>query len=469
MSDKTELYILKGLITFEDYLSRFLDKMEHRFFSERPMGIIFKAVQLYYLKYSKKPTFQILCDILIPKLCENRPEYNSHCIELLTTISLIKFERDDYFDWLSEITKEYIQTKRIEIALSDCVTLMENGKKQEAIKKIVDASHVSFDETLGTDYFNDISERIERLKCPESVISTGLESLDSSIGGGFRNKTLNIFGAATNVGKTLILGHLTKTFVESGLNGLYISLEINEDMLASRIDANIADVALADINNNPEHLMMSILERKKIAEEQGKPFGQLIIKEYPPATVNANQILALVRDLEIKRNGFKPKFIALDYIGLMVPNGKGFSDNTYGKLKTVAEELRSVAVKLNIPIFSAVQVNRGGYADAEIGLDKTSDSLGIPMTADVMIMVSRSKEMEELNQLWFHIAKSRFSKNGNGFSVGVDYPHMRIFDINAGNSNVNILPKENKEKNLKTKDPHIGGTDSDDLTSSIEI
>jgi replicative DNA helicase len=472
MSDKTELYILKGLITFDDYLSRFVDKIDHRFFSEKPMGMVFKATQLYFLKYSKKPTLEMLCDVMIPQMCDSykKPEYISHCVELLQTVSLIKFEKEDYFDWLSEITKDYIQTKRIELALIDCVDLMDKGRKQEAIKKIIDASHVSFDETLGTDYFNDIKDRMDRLKSPDIILKTGLYSLDESVGGGFRNKTLNIFGAATNVGKTLILGHITKSYVESGLNGLYISLEINEDMLSSRIDANISDTALDDINLNPERLMMNILERKKLAEEEGKPFGQLIIKEYPPATINANQILSLVRELEVKRNGFKPKFIALDYIGLMIPNGKGFSDNTYGKLKTVAEELRAVAVKLNIPIFSAVQVNRGGYADAEIGLEKTSDSLGIPMTADVMIMVSRTKEMEELNQVWFNIAKSRFSKNGTGFTVGVDYPHMRLYDVNAGNNNTSTVrkaPSQLKENTNKTKEPHVGGSDSDDLTDSL--
>jgi hypothetical protein len=469
MSDKTELYILKGLITFDDYLSRFVDKMDPRFFSEVPMNMIFKAIRFYYLKYSKRPTLAILCDIAVPQICEKKPEYLSHCLELLNNVGIIKFDREDYYDWLSEITKDYIQTKRIELALIDCVDLMDQGKKQEAIKKIIDASHVSFDETLGTDYFNDIKERMDRLKSPDIILKTGLYSLDESVGGGFRNKTLNIFGAATNVGKTLILGHITKSYVESGLNGLYISLEINEDMLSSRIDANISDTAMDDINVNPERLMMSILERKKLAEEEGKPFGQLIIKEYPPATINANQILSLVRDLEVKKNGFKPKFIALDYIGLMIPNGKGFSDNTYGKLKTVAEELRAVAVKLNIPIFSAVQVNRGGYADAEIGLEKTSDSLGIPMTADVMIMVSRTKEMEELNQVWFNIAKSRFSKNGTGFTIGVDYPHMRLYDINAGNNSSLIQrpSSQPKENTTKSKEPHVGGTDSDDLTDSL--
>jgi replicative DNA helicase len=167
--------------------------------------------------------------------------------------------------------------------------------------------------------------------------------------------------------------------------------------------------------------MSEILEKRKLAEASGRPYGRLIIKEYPPATMNANQLLALAKDLDIKRNGFKPDFIMVDYLGLMIPNGKAFSDNTYGKLKTVAEELRAVAVKLNVPILSAVQVNRSGYEESEIGLEKTSDSMGIPMTADVMIMVSRTEDLAANNQLYYHVAKSRFSKNGSGFLVSVDY------------------------------------------------
>jgi replicative DNA helicase len=170
--------------------------------------------------------------------------------------------------------------------------------------------------------------------------------------------------------------------------------------------------------------------------------------------MSSNQLMALVKDLHTKRNGFKPDFIVVDYLGLMIPNGKAFSDNTYGKLKTVAEELRAVAVKLNVPMFSAVQINRSGYEDSEIGLEKTSDSMGIPMTADIMIMVSRTEDMVQNNQLYWHIAKSRFSKNGSGFLVSVDYEHMRINDLLDANTIENKQERIKEDINkLKNSDP----------------
>lgn len=319
------------------------------------------------------------------------------------------------------------------------------------------------------DYFDDIAQRVERMKSPEQVIKTGTPSLDEHIGGGWRRKMLGIFGAATNVGKTLILGDAAKKLIEQGLNGLYVSLEINEDILANRIDANLTGIVMSDLSMNPDRLMQDLLEKKRLAEASGQPFGRLIIKEYPPASMSANQLLALVKDLQVKRNGFKPDFIMVDYLGLMIPNGKAFSDNTYGKLKTVAEELRAVAVKLNVPILSAVQVNRSGYEESEIGLEKTSDSMGIPMTADVMIMVSRTEDLAANNQLYYHVAKSRFSKNGSGFLVQVDYDHMRINDfIDASGNARQEKTKENIKKFNDNKAQQNSPSSDDNILEDFE-
>ena len=465
LDDKTELYIIKGLISFDDFLARFIDKIDYKFFT-KGSAVVVKAVQQFYVKHHKKPSIQILCDTELPQILAKKPEHIQQCVDVITTASLIKFEREDYFDWLNELAKEFIQQKRIELALVECINLMEVGKRQEAIKKVIDASHINFDESLGLDYWEDLGQRIERMKSPDQVIPTGTPSLDDHIGGGWRRKILAIFGAATNVGKTLILGDVSKKLVEAGLSGLYVSLEINEDILASRIDSNITNIEMKDLNTNPDAIMRDLLERKEMAEASGKPFGRLIIKEYPPASMSSNQLLALVKDLSIKRNGFKPDFIVVDYLGLMNPNGKSFSDNSYGKLKSVAEELRAVAVKLNVPVFSAVQVNRSGYEDSEIGLEKTSDSMGIPMTADIMIMVSRTEDLAQNNQLYWHIAKSRFSKNGSGFLVSVDYDHMRINDLKAPIENPQERMRENISKMKKddtkkiSKAPENPGDDS---------
>ena len=299
---------------------------------------------------------------------------------------------------------------------------------------------------------------MDYLSTPGEVISTGIPKLDHAIGGGWRPKSLTIIGAATNVGKTLILGDITYRLFDQGLNGLYITLEINENILSNRIDANLADMKMSELAGNVDELHERIMQRKKEKQilhkqdpKRNKNFGRLIIKEYPPATLNSNQILALVRELELKRNKFKPDFIAVDYLGLMVPNGKSFSDNTYGKLKTVSEELRAVGVALGVPIFSAVQVNRDGYNSSHVGLEKTSDSIGIPQTADLMIMVSRDESSDQSNLMYWSIAKSRFSKNGEQFTLEVDYEHMRLLGDEANSEDQYIENARNIAREFKNR------------------
>lgn len=429
--DKTEAYIIKGLLSFPDYAARFLEKLDKDFFSDEGAAIV-RTLQTFHNKYSKIPSLGILCDKELPKFkpCSKNPEFLSDCEEYVHSVVSLKVDKDKFYEYLCDETKQFIKTKRIENSLVELVQLMDQGKTDEAVKAVLDAASVHFDESLGLDYFEDLESRIEKMKSPDSVIPSGIDALDEKIGGGWHRKGLVIFGAATNVGKTLILGDIACKLVNQGLNGLYVSLEINENILANRIDANLTDISMSDLYDDPDRLMAEIMARKKQAEDTGNEFGRFIIKEYPPATMNANQLLSLVRELELKRNGFKPDFICVDYLGLMIPNGKGFSDNTYGKLKTAAEELRAVGCILDVPIFSAVQINREGFNESHIGLDKTADSIGIPMTADLMFMISRTEDMAANNQIYFNVAKSRYSKNGDGLYLKVDYDHMRIYDEN---------------------------------------
>jgi len=274
---------------------------------------------------------------------------------------------------------------------------------------------------------------MEELRNPATVIPSGLTKLDEAIGGGWRNKSLIIFGAATNVGKTLIMGDLTAKLIDRGYNGLYITLEINEHILANRIDANLTETKMSELTDDVDELYRKISSYRSQREEVNKTdptipkIGRFIIKEYAPGYLNANAILSLLRELQLKKN-FKPDFIVVDYIGLMIPNGKSFADNTYGRMKTVSEELRAVSSLHKIPVFSAVQLNREGYKNNDVGLEKTSDSMGIPMSADVMIMVTRDEEGDNNNIMKWHVAKSRWSRNGSKFVIHVDYDYMRLSD-----------------------------------------
>lgn len=433
--DKTELYILKGLIHMPDYAAKYIDKMEEAYFSPA-VGRVVRGIKRVWMSHKKCPTNKLLIDVILPKVCKGDEVACEESIDMLQESEFCSLPKgcEEFYDWLVDETKKFIKRSRIELALVKCVELMDQQKMDAAIQEIINANNISFDESLGLDYLDDIEKRMDELRNPTAVIDTGIDKLNRAIGGGWRNKSLTIFGAATNVGKTLILGDISFRLIDQGLNGLYLTLEITENLLANRIDANMSGIPMKDLSYDVDELAERIIrkrrERESLSQEDNsvKPYGRLIIKEYPPATMNSNMLLSLVRELELKRGGFKPDFICVDYIGLMTPNGKSFSDNTYGKLKTVSEELRAIAVKLDLPIFSAVQVNRDGYNSSHVGLENTADSIGIPATADLMITVCRDSEADSSNKMYWYVAKSRFSRNGDQFMLDVDYDHMRVYD-----------------------------------------
>lgn len=440
--DKMELYILKGLVTFRDYCSKFIEKIQPSDFSIETSPII-RVIKQYYAKYNKPPTVDVICDHGLPKIHKYDENKITASTDILIEAKLIPFEKENSYDFLVDETKKFIKRSAIERALMQSLPLVQEGKMDQAVAIINEANSITFDDSLGHDYFEDIEKRIERMKSGEDILPTGMDELDRNIGGGWHKKSLNIFGAGTNVGKTLVLSDITLKLISQGFNGLYISLEIYEDLLANRIDANLSDIALSELSDNPEYMMKVLLEIKNKNEEQGNPFGRLIIKEYAPGCLSANTLLSLVRDLQLKRNGFKPDFIVVDYIGLMIPNSSSFSDNTYGKLKTVAEELRSAGSILDVPVFSAVQVNRDAFRSKDIGLENTSDSMGIPMTADLMIMITRD---DEENIMKWSVAKSRFSKNGTTIMVNVTYDKMRLMCRSDNEINIDAdLVKKAKE------------------------
>lgn len=454
--DKNELYILKGALHHIDYVSKFIDKFKQEYFSADVAPTIL-VIKKYFIKYQKLPTVQLICDTFLDQVCKNDKQLKDSAVEAIEEAMSIPFaqkEYEEHYDWLISMSKEWIVDKSVECALQQAADLYQKGKRSEAVQKVLEASHINFDEDVGLEYTADLDKRIDQLREKKLIFDTGIPSLNEVIGGGWRPKSLIVFGAATNVGKTLILGAITTHLMQEGFNGLYITLEINDFMLANRIDANIADIAMNDLANNPDRLKEVITNRVESAKAKNQEFGRLIIKEYPPATISAQNILSMVRDLEVKRNGFKPDFICVDYLGLMVPNAKAFSDNSYGRLKTVSEELRAIATRLGIPLFSAVQVNRGGFNQEKLGLESTSDSMGIPHTADLMIMVSRNEELDKANCMWWEIAKSRWSKNGGGLRVHVDFDHMRLSDAR------DVLETDSEENKRLQSELGVGGGSS---------
>jgi len=431
MPDNTELYILKALLSDVAYTAKYLDKLEHKFF-EDSVGKVIHVIDRFYAVYNKIPTIDQITQSLLPKYLKNDQERIDECIDSIQQCRSLD-DVKDFATWVSDETKVFIKRKKLEAAMVDAVHLMEEGKMDEAVSRVMKVTEINFDDNLGIDYFEDLKMRMEELRNPATVIPSGLNKLDEAIGGGWRNKSLIIFGAATNVGKTLIMGDITAKLIDRGYNALYITLEINEHLLANRIDSNLTETKMSDLTSDVDELSRRILAYRSQREEANRtdptipPVGRFLIKEYAPGYLNANTILALLRELQLKKN-FKPDFIVVDYIGLMIPNGKSFSDNTYGRMKTVSEELRAVSSLHKIPVFSAVQLNREGYKTNDVGLEKTSDSMGIPMSADVMIMVTRDESGDQNNLMHWTVAKSRWSRNGAKFVIHVDYDYMRLSD-----------------------------------------
>lgn len=424
LDDRIELFILKGLLSYQDYAAKYIDKLDSSLFSPDMVPVI-SIIKKFYAKYQKSPNVAILMDNYIPKYMKGDVSKIEKCEEIIQNSLALDFSKDSFYEFLVDETRNFVKYKGVQNALVASVTLFQENKIDEAVKKLLEATNVSFDDDLGLDYFEDLDERMRRMRSSENVMPTGLDKLNKEIGGGWHKKSLVIFGAGTNVGKTLILGDIAFKLIEQGYNGLYVTLEIHQDLLANRIDSNLTDISMGELNSNIDVLYDSIKKRK---EEPGSKFGRLIIKEYAPNCLSCNQLKSYVRELNLKKNGFKPDFIAVDYIALLSPNGKTFSDNTYGKLKTVAEELRTLASELNIPVFSASQINREGMTSSHVGLENVSDSMGIPMTADLMIMITRDEDLDNENKMRWFIAKNRYSRNGATLMFTVDYNYMRIQD-----------------------------------------
>lgn len=422
-----EPFIIKELLSNIDFCNRYLDKLESDYFKDNGSKII-KCIKKYYSIYFKAPSVSILIKTLIPKLLKDDKQKIDEVESYLQDCISLSYEKEDH-QWIEDEVKQFIKVNKVKKALVQSVELLEKGDADSAADVVLKASEIDFNDDLGIDYFADLEKRINEFKADSSIIPTGHKILDEAIGGGWRPKSLIVFGAPTNGGKTLILGHISFKLIEMGLNGLYITLEINRNILASRIDVNFTDISSSEYRFKLEDIKSIIQKKVKEREEKSKldpnikPYGRFIIKEACPNAFNANELLSLLKNLQLKRN-FKPDFVCIDYLGLMIPNGKAFSESTYGRLKTVTEEVRQIAMIYNIPVFSAVQVNREGYNTPQIGIEKIADSMGIAHTADLAILVSKDPENDKV-MIW-NIAKSRWSKNGEFIEVSVDYDHMRI-------------------------------------------
>ena len=426
--NRLEQIILKNLIHNEEYTRKVLPFIKGEYFSDQTEKLVFKEVYDFVNKYKNLPTHESLVINITEKTNLTEPQVKES-IELLRDIEQTKDDKVE-LQWLTEQTEKFCQDKAIYNAIMESVSILDdkNGKKAkgEIPQLLADALGVSFDSNVGHDYMQDFEERYDFYHRVETRVRFDLDIFNKITKGGLPIKTLNIALAGTGVGKSLFMCHVAASCISQGHNVLYITLEMAEEKIAERIDANLLNIDL----NELQTISRSDYERK-FDVLKSKTQGKLIIKEYPTASASALHFRALLNELRLKKN-FKPNIIFIDYLNIcssarIKPGG---NVNSYTYIKSIAEELRGLAVEFALPVVSATQTTRSGFSNSDPGLEYTSESFGLPATADFMFALVSNEELEGLNQILVKQLKNRYSDPNyyKRFVVGIDRTKMRLYD-----------------------------------------
>jgi replicative DNA helicase len=426
--NRLEQTILKNLIYNEEYTRKVLPFIQSDYFSDNTEKIVFKEIFEFVNKYKNLPTHEALVINFTESKTLTEPQVRSS-IELLNEFKQNKDETVD-LSWLTENTEKFCQDKAIYNAIMESVQILddkaEKKSKGEIPKLLSDALGVSFDSNIGHDYINDFDSRYEFYHRVESRIRFDLDIFNKITKGGLPTKTLNVALAGTGVGKSLFMCHVAAGCLSQGHNVLYITLEMAEEKIAERIDANLLNIDINELQtiSKPDY-------ERKFEALKSKTQGKLIIKEYPTAAASTLHFRALLSELALKKN-FRPNIIFVDYLNICASARikAGGNVNSYTYVKAIAEELRGLAVEFNLPVVSATQTTRSGFTNSDPGLEDTSESFGLPATADFMFALVTNEDLEALNQILVKQLKNRYSDPSyfKRFVVGIDKPKMRLYD-----------------------------------------
>ena len=425
---RIETAILKNLLQNEDYTRKVLPFLKNEYFTENADKTLYDKIHNFVVKYNSLPSKEALViDISDTKM--NEEEFKDS-MELLDDIEK---DTEDYTDinWLLDTTERFCQDKAIYNAVVESISILDNPKSKSnkgVIPEILsDALAVSFDPHVGHDYLDDSDDRFDFYHRVEERIPFDLDYFNKITKGGMPQKTLNICLAGTGVGKSLFMCHVASACLSQNQNVLYITLEMAEEKIAERIDANLLDMAVDDLHTLPKDIY-----DRKINNLRKTTKGKLIVKEYPTASANVNHFRALLNELNLKRS-FVPDIVFVDYINICTSSRikAGANVNSYTYIKSIAEELRGFAVENKIPVVSATQTTRSGYSNTDVGLEDTSESFGLPATADLMFAIISTEQMEELGQILVKQLKNRYNDPtvNRKFVVGIDRAKMRLFDV----------------------------------------
>jgi len=446
---RLETSILKNLIYNEDYARKIIPFIKDEYFSDTTERRVFKEIETFINQYKNLPTYESLVINFTESKHLTEAEVQS-AVELVREIHSDKDEPTD-MAWLTNQTEKFCQDKAIYNAIMEAVQILDNKKDSKpkgAIPKILsDALGVSFDSTVGHDYINDSDARYDFYHRHENRIPFDLDLFNKITKGGLPTKTLNICLAGTGVGKSLFMCHAAAGCLSQGKNVLYITLEMAEERIAERIDANLLNVDMNYLQTmtKPEY-------DRKFEVLRNKTQGKLIIKEYPTASASALHFRALLNELQLKKN-FVPDIIFIDYLNICSSARikPGANVNSYSYIKAIAEELRGLAVEFSVPVVSATQTTRSGFTNSDPGLEDTSESFGLPATADFMFALISTEELEQLNQIMVKQLKNRYGDPNNykRFVIGIDRSKMRLYDVEQS-AQVDIADAGHDDKPLNT-------------------
>jgi replicative DNA helicase len=422
-----ELTILRNILTNESYMRKVLPFVKPDYF-EGVYKVLFKEVGKFVAKYNRLPTLEAFA-IEIDQSDRLTNEQFTMAHDILP--HLFSTEKIDD-DWLIDTTEKWCQDRAVYNAIMESISIID-GKHESLTKNALPdilqkALAVAFDVNVGHDYIENVDRRYEFYHTEESRIPFDLEYFNKITKGGLPNKTLNIALAGTGVGKSLFMCHMAGACLTQGNNVLYITLEMAEERIAERIDANLLNVAIDQIDKLSKDLFTT-----KVAKISSQTTGKLIIKEYPTGSAHTGHFRGLMNELKLKKQ-FVPDIIFIDYLNICASSrmkGMGGAINSYNYIKAIAEEIRGLAVEFNVPIVSATQTTRSGYSNSDVGLEDTSESFGLPATADFMFALISTEELEQQGQMMVKQLKNRYNDPTyhKRFVIGVDRSKMRLYDV----------------------------------------
>ena len=423
--ERIEFLILKCLINNEDYSRKVLPFIKSEYFEDNSEKTVFLEIQSFMEQYNKLPTKEVLY-IELDKNTNLTDETFKQSREIIQGLDEIEIE----YQWLVDSTEKWCRDRAIYLALMDSIQIadgQDEKKNRDAIPSILsDALAVSFDNNIGHDYLFNYEERYEYYHRKEEKIPFDIEYFNKITKGGLPPKTLNIALAGTGVGKSLFMCHVASSVLLQGRNVLYITMEMAEEKIAERIDANLLNVPIQEITDLPK-----VMFENKVTGIAKKTQGSLIIKEYPTASAHSGHFKALLNELALKKS-FRPDIIFIDYLNICASSRYRANGNvnSYSYIKSIAEELRGLAVEANVPIVSATQTTRSGYASSDVDLTDTSESFGLPATADLMFALISTDELQDLGQIMVKQLKNRYNDlaMNRRFVVGIDRSKMRLYD-----------------------------------------